>query len=437
MTRTTRIITIILFVILHFSCEHANASEYKQLTSLPTVYIETEGQQTINSKENYLTCRLIMVNGKEQRVFDNVQIRGRGNSTWYKSEKKPYRLKFPIPCRLLGERYANARVWTLLANHGDKTLIRNALTHDLGRFVGLPFCPASVFIDLYVNGEYVGNYQVSDQIQANSKRVPINKKNGWLLETSGKWNMERNHFTTTGGMTYNVMNPKTKNLNETKLNYIRLWMEKMESAIFSEHFTDTICGYRAYIDCESLIKWYVASEITGNLDALLSVYMHKEDGDGRIKFGPMWDMDFAYDRSGEYSLEKDMEAFADFHDRPFQRVIQRLWQDPWFAKACHDKLETLVSDGLVTYLDEHIDSLSKVIKHSRKQNFRRWSISEPVYPWERSHYHKSYRPYINDLRHFLRIHIPYLRQRFKELSETRKQIDNCEVKQSKHETSVS
>ena len=75
------------------------------------------------------------------------------------------------------------------------------------------------------------------------------------------------------------------------------WIGKMEDAVFAEDFTDSIHGYRAYIDGQSLVGWYVASEITGNLDALLSIYMYR-NADQRLCFGPLWDMDFAYDRSG-------------------------------------------------------------------------------------------------------------------------------------------
>ena len=412
----SRIVTAFFFLVFLAGYGWGQTARYEQLTNLPTFFIETADLHPIGSKEHYLSGRLVIVDQGAVSVYDSIQIRGRGNSTWRMAEKKPYRLKFAKPLPLLGDGYAQSSDWTLLANHGDKTLIRNALTRELGLFVGLPFCPAAMFIDLYVNGDYVGNYQVSDQVQAGRGRIPVDKKTGWLLETSGKWNLERNHFTTAEGLTYNIMNPKTKNLSETKVNEIRLWMEKMESAVFSEHFADSVFGYRAFIDDKSLVDWYVASEITGNLDALLSVYMYKEDGDNHLKFGPMWDMDFAYGRSGEASLEKEMEAFVDFHDRPFQRVIQRMWQDPWFARACHERLEALVSAGLADYLDQRIDSLCALIALSHQQNFCRWSVSQPIYSWEKPVYYNSYQPYVRDLKRFLAIHIPYLRKRFKELA---------------------
>ena len=110
---------------------------------MPSVYIETENRRAITSKEQYQNCTLILVDGESTLRYENAQIRGRGNSTWWNSDKKPYRVKFANKERFLGEGFANAKSWTLLANHGDKTMIRNALTYDLGRFMGMKFCPAA------------------------------------------------------------------------------------------------------------------------------------------------------------------------------------------------------------------------------------------------------------------------------------------------------
>ena len=125
---------------------------YTQLTDVPTLYIETENGRSITSKEQYTKCTLIIVDGDSIATYPDTEIRGRGNSTWWNSDKKAYRIKFATKQKLLGRHFANARSWTLLANHGDKTMIRNALTYDLGRFMGMKFCPAARFVDVFLNG---------------------------------------------------------------------------------------------------------------------------------------------------------------------------------------------------------------------------------------------------------------------------------------------
>ena len=92
-----------------------HAQSYTQKTDVPTVYIETENRQAITSKEAYIKCSFIYVDGDQTKRYESTQIRGRGNSSWWNSNKKSYRVKFEKKQRLLGDDFANARSWTLLS----------------------------------------------------------------------------------------------------------------------------------------------------------------------------------------------------------------------------------------------------------------------------------------------------------------------------------
>ena len=237
-----------------------HAQSYPQRTDVPSVYIETENRRAITSKEQYQNCTLILVDGESTLRYENAQIRGRGNSTWWNSDKKPYRVKFANKERFLGEGFANAKSWTLLANHGDKTMIRNALTYDLGRFMGMKFCPAAKFVDLYLNGDYRGTYQISDQVQVHKKRIEISEEDGWLLEVVNQYSKEQPLVTTTRyGIMYNIKNPEDANLTVNKRIAIGQWLRNFEEAVASDDFMDPQRGYRAYVDENDLINWYVGA----------------------------------------------------------------------------------------------------------------------------------------------------------------------------------
>ena len=389
------------------------AQQYQQLTDVPTVYIETENSQDITSKEDYLKCTFTMVDGTDTLRLENTQIRGRGNSSWWNSEKKPYRVKFDKKQRLLGEDFANAKNWTLLANHGDKTMIRNALTYQLGRFIGMKFCPAAKFVDLYLNGKYRGTYQISDQVQVHKKRVEVDEDNGWLLEVVNEYSKEEPLITSTRySIMYNIKNPDDDLLTVDKRIAIGQWITAFEAAVASNDYQDPMKGYRAYIDETDFINWYVGAELTGNIDALYSIYMYKEADEQKMHFGPLWDLDLGYDNSSEKSLLHNMEAFLGLWNRPFEKILQRLWQDPWFAKACNDRLNQLVDAGLQAHLISAIDSLRGAIWQTQGQNFKVWPINQQVYSWEKHSYHNNYDGYINDLKVFINTHIPYLQEAF-------------------------
>ncbi|MBP5355300.1 MAG: CotH kinase family protein [Prevotella sp.] len=409
-----RIISIII-CLLTAATAPVRSQQYQQLTDVPTIYIETENRKDITSKEDYILCTLAYVDKGEITVFDSTQIRGRGNSTWWNSEKKSYRVKFAKKQRLLGNDFANAKSWTLLANHGDKTMIRNALTYDLGKFMGMPFCPAAKFVDLYLNGAYCGTFQISDQVQVHKKRVDISEENGWLLEVANENSREDPYITSSRyGIIYNVKNPDDEFLTVNKRIAIGQWISRFEEAVASADFMDPIKGYRGLIDEQDFVNWYVGAEITGNIDALYSIYMYKDVDEEKMLFGPLWDLDLGYDNSSERSLLTNMEAYLGLWNRPFEKILQRIWKDPWFAKACNDRLQELVDNGLQQYLIQHIDSLRDAIFQTQAQNYRKWRIDQQVYDWEKHNYYNNYDSYISDLKSFIAIHIPYLQQAFAE-----------------------
>ena len=396
-----------------------HAQSYPQRTDVPSVYIETENRRSITSKEQYINCTFIYVDGDSLGRYENTLIRGRGNSTWWNSDKKSFRVKFEKKQRLLGDGFANAKSWPLLANHGDKTMIRNALTYDLGRFMGMKFCPAARFVDLYLNGNYQGTYQISDQVQVHKKRVEVDEDSGWLLEVANENSKEEPLISSTGfNIMYNIKNPKDQQLTVDRRIAIGRWIQQFESAVASHDYCDPEKGWRAYVDEEDFINWYVGAEITGNIDALYSIYMYKEADNQKMHFGPLWDLDLGYDNSSERSLLNSMEAFLGLWNRPFEKILQRLWQDPWFVQACNDRLRELTDRGLQAYLLSHIDSLRTAIWQTQTENFKKWRINQKVYDWAKHSYYTTYDGYISELKSFVNIHIPYLQRAFAERQAT-------------------
>lgn len=144
-------------------------------STLPVVYINTEGGQAITSKEKYIDAEMVVqgnetYNSKTTKLYSGAtEIRGRGNSTWGQP-KKPYRLKLDKKTDLLG--MGKSKHWVLLANYLDESLQRNALAYNLSGAMGMEQM-ATVFVDVVLNGDYVGNYQLCENIRVDPTRVDI------------------------------------------------------------------------------------------------------------------------------------------------------------------------------------------------------------------------------------------------------------------------
>ena len=65
------------------------------------------------------------------KLYDTeMKIRGRGNSTWYFHLKKAFQLKFGDKTEMLG--MPKDKKWIFLAEHSDKTLMRNKIAFEMG-----------------------------------------------------------------------------------------------------------------------------------------------------------------------------------------------------------------------------------------------------------------------------------------------------------------
>ena len=410
-------------------------AQFTRLTNLPAVYINTFDGGGIVSKTDYKYCRLRYVDETDVvTLYDSVSIRGRGNSTWSLS-KKPYRIKFLNKEKFLGTGYAKAKKWTILANAGDKTLMRNALTSEMGRFCAalrgpsepksLPFCPAARFVDFTLNGVYQGTYQISDHVDVRPHRVNITEQavplgpdddisGGYLLEIDGF--MDGNCFRTSVYQApVRIHYPDDEDIVASQTSYIKQHVSRFEQALASSTFTDAVTGYRAFVDTASLIDWYICTELSANIDGFYSTYFYKERGDDRLFFGPLWDYDIAYNNDWRISSEQGLSTterslMSDVAYNGSKAWVNRMWEDPWFRRTVADRYEALLSAGIVDYLLVKLDSLERLLSASQALNYRKWSINTRMYHeivlWS------SYEQYVRDLRSFIKAHSAFLSEAF-------------------------
>lgn len=397
------------------------AQTYPQKSDVPTVYIETENSKAITSKEIYIKATLRYVDANGEKYYDALGIRGRGNSTW-KLAKKPYRIKFDKKQEFLGSDHAKAKSWTLLANYADKSLMRNALAAELGKFTGQPFTAAAQFADVVLNGKYIGNYQISDQVEVRAKRVDIveqedpmtdasNITGGYLLEIDGFADSEPCKFTTTRGVKITVKSPDDEIIDPRQVSYIKNYIQSFENALFSADFTNPETGYRQYIDENTLLSWYVASEMTANPDAFWSTYIYKNQDDPKIYWGPLWDYDIAFNnclRKGDMTRRL---VLKDGFGADLTGVwLRRMWEDPWFVNAVNEKWKGMVEAGVENHLLKFIDEKEEELTTSQNLDGKIWPINTRVY--DEYMLFSTYSATVDFLRKFVKERVSYLTDSF-------------------------
>jgi hypothetical protein len=334
-------------------------------TGLPVVYIETERQQPVLSKKDYVNALMIIKENGETLHENGLRIRGRGNATWDDCPKKPYKLKLDGKTDLLG--MGEDKDWTLLAGYRDKSLMRTSIAFRLSELLGFPWTPKARFVELVLNGEYMGNYQLTEIVKRGAHRVDI-PKDGYLIERDDYYLEEPVWFETPRGYGYSFKNPDTDDLTEAQLNYIRDYMTALETVLASDAFNDPVSGYAKYIDTGSFARWFLFQQIMANIDS--NVYLTKKDnGDSKLFMEPVWDFEWSLGVGWYYGERPRPANYYVYESRAF--YYNRLLRDPAFTAELKRQWQQInVRQDIL----QHIDETKEMLQRSQALNFRRWDI---------------------------------------------------------------
>ncbi len=261
------------------------------------LFVTTRDTVEITSKDSYVDCHVALnARGSYSNISVNGQIRGRGNSSFLWYDKKPYRIKLNQKHKMLG--LSKAKSWVLLANYRDITDMMNTFVFETGRWLGLPFTNHTRYVELFVNGDYRGVYQLTEQVQQGSSRVDVSDDRGILISLDSddgpdlSPDADDNCWTTVYHMPMCVKYPDDEHFTSHTVDSVRTVFAELERAI-KDHDYAQVCQL---LDVPSFIKYLQLQEFVYNveLSAPRSIFMHK-DGDGPWVMGPLWDFDAGYD----------------------------------------------------------------------------------------------------------------------------------------------
>ena len=361
----------------HGYASEGDDSKLYQLTNLPTVVINTYGAKEITSKEVEIGANVYIISqdGTDLLSTKNTGVRGRGNASW-DFPKKPYRLKFESKQSPLGAP-ASAKKWTLISNYGDKTLMRNMLAFEVSRNVGQSYTPFCHPVDVIVNGEYRGCYQLCDQVEAASGRVEA--KDGYLIEIDAYAYNEDVWFNSTRNTPVTIKHPDEDDITDQQIAFITDYFNKMEAAVFATNYKDETNGYRKYLDVDSFLRNFIIGEFCGNTDTFWSVYMYKDAGEGKLYTGPAWDYDLGFENDyrtypinnlNEFIYVWKGSAASDAVKNMVTRIVK---EDPAAKARLIEIWEAALANGL-SDLTADLDAYAEMLKESQALNFKRWKI---------------------------------------------------------------
>ena len=277
--------------------EPVSPEESKDHYKVFQLYITTNDGSDITSRDYYTDCHVSLnACGSFSNYSALAQIRGRGNSSFLWYDKKPFRLKLNDKHKLLG--LSKAKSWVLLANYRDVTDMMNTFVFEAGQWMGLPFTNHTRYVELYINGDYRGVYQLTEQVQQNKNRVAVSDDRGILISLDvddgpGEApNATDNFWSKVYRMPVCVKYPDDEYFTSNTVDSVKAVFAELEQAIKDKDYD----AVEQLLDIPSFIKYLQLQEFVYNveLSAPRSIFMHK-DGDGKWVMGPLWDFDAGYD----------------------------------------------------------------------------------------------------------------------------------------------
>ncbi|MDF2945105.1 MAG: hypothetical protein K0S01_3963 [Herbinix sp.] len=227
--------------------------------------------------------------GTNEIINDNEAIICiRGNSTAL-TNKLSYNFKLSSKKDVLG--LGEGRKWCLLANHFDKTMLRNKISYDFADNLGLPIKLGTEFVDLYIDNVYEGLYLLSEPVSDGKNRVDIDITAGEFIfercthnEKASKEMFQSPIY----NLNLSFKAPDYDEITEDQKKQLNNFIGKVEEAIKSEKQSEI----EKIIDIDSFAAMYVFEELFKNVDySFDSNYFYIKGG--KLYAGPIWDMDLS------------------------------------------------------------------------------------------------------------------------------------------------
>jgi len=401
-------------------------------SNLPLFIIETMGQNIPDDPK--ITSWLKVIDngpGLLNSYFDDatdydsyIGIELRGQSSQYFFPKKSFSfetrdyLSEGINVSLLG--LPAEEDWVLYAPYSDKTMLRNAITYQLGRSMG-SWQPGIKFCEVYLNGSYQGVYLLIEKIKRDVNRVDIAKLNpaeisgddltgGYIVKVDKIDDLASNEYFYTYPTNryydaryyaFTYVYPDFDEIVTQQKSYLYNYLVSLENTLNGSSFKDPENGYSKYIDVVSFVDFQIMNELSNNVDGYRysTFFYKKKDSDGGKLFaGPLWDFNLGYGNV-DYSalnLATDQWLYQNYGSNESYPMHwwARLMEDPGYRQTLYNRWTELRSGPFSTYsIMNNLNNMAQFMGPAIDRNYDKWPIIGqyvwPNFDWENTSYQQE------------------------------------------------
>ncbi len=387
-----------------------NPSFVPATTNLPVLTINTVGAAPIVVKDDYIDGTMTINDpaNSANNYSGALEVKGHGNSTWAEP-KKPYRLNLNSKAALLG--MASDTNWILLANYDDKAMLRNDIAFQMSEAVGMAWTPHSAFVEVMLNGQYEGTYELTEKVEVSKARLnigSIDSTDNSGTDLTGGYLGEIDHYdgetlmlTDLVGLPIGLYDPDPPTTEQAA--YWTSAFTTAENTLYSPNFLDPTTGWQSAWDLSSSVNYFIVEELSGNQDIndWSSDYFYKPRSDPKFYRGPVWDFDVSMGNDNYGLVQSPNVPWASTQSAWYVR----LFQDPAFLAAV--KAEWVLVRPQMVALLGYIDTRAAGLTQAASNNYSRWpTLGETLWPSPKSQ--GTYQAEVATLKNWLTARIAYM-----------------------------
>jgi CotH kinase protein len=380
-------------------------------SNLPIIVINTNGQTIPNEPKISADMGIVFNSGSARNnindVFNHyngkigIEIRGQSSQSF---PMKSYSIELRDNTGASQDKslfgLPKESDWVLYAPYTDKTLMRNFLAYTFSREMGR-WAANCRFVEVVLNGDYIGIYVFMERIKRGSGRVNIPKMaatdiagdevtGGYIFSLDKEPNGWYSSYISPNSANavkpqFSFVYPKIENIVAEQKEYLKKRVDSFERTLSSPQFQDPNTGFRKYIDVPSFIDFSIINEVSKNVDGYrLSSYFYKDKDSkgGKIVAGPVWDYDLAFRNANycngslpggwgydfNYVCPSDPAALVPFwwgrfqQDTAYQAGLRCRWKQV---------RQTSIS---LSRINQLIDSVVALTTEARERHFVRWPV---------------------------------------------------------------
>lgn len=279
-------------------------------------------------KENYTSATAATLDDEGNLDSTGIKkIKGRGNTSW-DAEKKGFNINFESAISLDGMQ--KCKKFSLISNFQDAALSRNRILYDLGDAVGVPYASDSRFTEIYINGDYIGNYMMCEKVDVGKNTlIPevdeedyLNYIDGSQSDFSFVCEIDNNpsaddfNIQMTNKNRVTIKSPELST-DDADYNAVKNYIKGKYDTMYSKLITNA-SNIDDYIDIESLAQVYLINEYGKNWDSGAGsfFFVYQPDENGKYKFfaSPVWDYDNSLGNARGVEGDLDRLGISDYEE---------------------------------------------------------------------------------------------------------------------------